>query len=167
MTRGSSAQPSVLPDSLEENPVGAETLGSDGDSPSQVTCQARPRFLKSEVEFHDPHVGAFCDDAAEAGPALCSLKVPKVLPPRSTGPSIRVGALDFSEPHPTAAMSNTTINLPKFWENDVSLWFLMVENIFAMRKIDPECQRHELLLSSLDLRYLQCVEHVLLDLDPM
>ena len=43
----------------------------------------------------------------------------------------------------------------------------MVENIFAMRKIDSECQRHELLLSSLDLRHLQRVEHELLDLDPV
>ena len=43
----------------------------------------------------------------------------------------------------------------------------MVENIFSMRKIDSECQRHELLLSSLDLRHLQRVEHVLLDLDPV
>ena len=83
------------------------------------------------------------------------------------GPPIRVGASDFSEPHPTVAMGNTTTNLPKFWKNDVSLWFLMVENIFASRKIASECQRHELLLSSLDLRHLQRVEHVLLDLDPM
>ena len=34
LTRGSSAQPLVLPDSLAENPVGAETLDSDDDSPS-------------------------------------------------------------------------------------------------------------------------------------
>ena len=74
---------------------------------------------------------------------------------------------DFCEPHPAVAMCHITINLPKFWENDVSLWFLMVENIFFMRKIDSECQRHELLLSSLDLRHLQRVEHVLLDLDPV
>ena len=167
LTRGSSAQPSVLPDSLAENPVGAEILGIDSNSLSQVTCRTCSRFLNSKVEFHDPRVGAFCDDAAEAGPALCSLKVPEFLPPRSTWPPIRVGAPDFSEPHPTAAVGNTSINLPKFWENDVSLWFHMVENIFAMRKIDPECQRHELLLSSLELRHLQRVEHVLLDLDLM
>ena len=43
----------------------------------------------------------------------------------------------------------------------------MVENIFSMRKIDSECQRHELLLSSLDLQHLQRVEHRLLDLDPV
>ena len=45
----------------------------------------------------------------------------------------------------------------------------MVENRFALRKIDSECHRHELLLSSLhvDLRHLQRVEHVLLDLDPV
>ena len=41
----------------------------------------------------------------------------------------------------------------------------MLENIFAMGKIDSECQRHKLFLSSLDLRHLQRVEHVLLDLD--
>ena len=35
-------------------------------------------------------------------------------------------ASDFSEPHAAAAMGNISINLPKFWENDVSLWFLMV-----------------------------------------
>ena len=128
LTRGSSAQPSVLPNSLAENPVGAS-----------------------------------CDDGAEAGPAFCSLKVPEVLPPQSTGPPIRVGAPDFSEPHSAVAMGHIIINLRKFWENDVRLWFLMVENIFAMRKIDSDCQRHELLLSSLDLRHLQRVEHVLLD----
>ena len=105
------------------------------------TCS---RILKSKVEFHVPQVGASCDDAAEAGPALCSLKVPEVLPRRSMGPPIRVGAPDFSDPHPTAAMGNTTINLPMFCENDASLWFLMVENIFPMRKIASECQRHEL-----------------------
>ena len=132
MTRGSSAQPSVLPNSLAENPVGASY-----------------------------------DDVAEAGPAFCSSKVPEVPPPQSTEPHIRVGAPDFSEPHLAVAMGHFTINLRKFWENDVSLWFLMVENIFSMRKIDSECQRHELLLSSLDLRHLQRVEHVLLDLDPV
>ena len=134
----------MLPDSLAKNPVGVKTLGSDGDSPSQATCRTYPQFLKSKVEFHNPQVGASCDDAAEAGPVLCSLKVPEVLPPRSTGPPIGVGAPDFSEPHPTAAMGNTTINLSKFWENDVSLWLLMVENIFDMRKIASECQSHEL-----------------------
>ena len=36
-----------------------------------------------------------------------------------------------------------------------------------MRKIASESQRHEFLLSSLELRQLQCVEHVLLDLDPV
>ena len=92
--------------------------------------------------------------------------MPEVLPPRSTGPPIRVGGPDFSVPRSTAAMGNITINLPKFWENDVSLRFLMLENIFAMRKIASECQRHELLLSSLDLRHVQRVKHVLLDLDP-
>ena len=72
-------------------------------------------------------------------------------------------AYDFSEPH--AAMGNIIINLPEFWENNVSLWFLMMESIFTMRKIESECQSHELLLSSLDLRHIQRVEHVLLDLD--
>ena len=86
MTRGSSAQPSVLPNLLAENPVGAS-----------------------------------CDDVAEGGQAFCSLKVPEVLLPQSTGPPIRVGAPDFSEPHPTVAMGHITINLPKFWENDISL----------------------------------------------
>ena len=43
----------------------------------------------------------------------------------------------------------------------------MIENIFPTRKIDSECQRHELLLSSLDLRHLQRVEHALLALDPV
>ena len=131
VTRGSSAQPSVLPNSLAENPVGAS-----------------------------------CNDVAEAGPAFCWSKVPEVPPPQSTGPPIRVGAPDFSEPHPAVAMGHITINLPKFWENDVRLWFLMIENIFSMRKIDSECQRHEPLLSSLDRRHLQRVEYVLLDLDP-
>ena len=131
-TRGSSAQPSVLPNSPAENPVGASY-----------------------------------DDAAEAVPAFCSSGAPEVLPPQSTGPPIRVGASNFSKPYPAVAMGHITINLPKFWKNDVSLWFLMVENIFSMRKIDSECQRHELLLSSLDLRHLQRVEHVLLDLDPV
>ena len=69
--------------------------------------------------------------------------------------------------HPAVAMGHITVNLPKFWENDDSLWFLVVENIFAMRKIDSESQRHELLLSSLDLRHLQRVEHELLNLDPV
>ena len=95
------------------------------------------------------------------------VKSPEVLPPQSTGRPIRAGAPDYSEPHPAVAMDHITINLSKFWKNDVSLWFLMVENIFAMRKIDSECERHELLLSSLDLRHLQRVEHVLLDLDPV
>ena len=108
-------------------------------------------------------VGASCDDAAEVSPAFCSLKDSKVLSPQSTGRPIRVGAPDFSDPHPAVAMSYITINLPKFWENDVSLWFLVVENIFSMRKIDSECQRQEFLLSSLDLRNLQRIEHVLLD----
>ena len=76
-------------------------------------------------------------------------------------------ASDFSEPHAAAAMGNITNNPSKFWENDVRLWFLMVENLFAMRRIDSKCQRHELLFSSLDLRHLQRVEHVLLDLDPV
>ena len=132
MTRGSNAQPSVLPNSPAENPVGASY-----------------------------------DDVAEAGPAFCSSKVLEVSPPQSTGPPIRVGAPTFSEPHLAVAMGHITINLPKFWENDVSLWFLMVENIFSMRKIDSKCQRHELLLSSFDLRHLQRVEHVLIDLDPV
>ena len=128
VTRGSSAQPSVLPNSPAENPVGASY-----------------------------------SDAAEAVPAFSSSRAPEVLPPQSTGPPIRVGASNFSEPYPTVAMGHITNNLPRFWENDVSQWFLMVENIFSMRKIDSECQRHELLLSSLDLRHLQRVEHVLLD----
>ena len=85
-------QPLVLPDLLAENPVASETLGSDGDSPSQVICRTRPRFLKSKVEFHNLQVGASCDNVAEAGPALCSLKVPEVLPPRSTGPPSRIRA---------------------------------------------------------------------------
>ena len=167
LTRGSSEQPSVLPDSLAENTVGPETLGSDGDSPSLVICRTCPRFLISKVEFHDPQVGASCDDAAEAGPSLCSLRVPEVLPSRSTGPPIRVGAPNFFEPHPTAAMGNIIINLTKFWENDVSLWFLMAEIIFDMRKIASQYQKRELLLSSSDLRHLQRVEHVLLGLNPM
>ena len=37
----------------------------------------------------------------------------------------------------------------------------MLENIFAVRKIDSEYQKHELLLSSLVLQHLQHVEHVL------
>ena len=74
---------------------------------------------------------------------------------------------DFSELHAAAVIGNITLNLPKFWENDISLWFLVVENIFAMRKIAAEFQRHELLLSSLELRHLQRIEHVLLDLDPV
>ena len=76
-------------------------------------------------------------------------------------------ASNFSEPHAAAAMGHIIINFAKFWENDVSLWFLMVENIFAMRKIASECQRHELLLSSLDRQHLQRVGHVLLDLNPV
>ena len=75
MTRGSSAQPSVLPDSLAENPIGSETLINDRDSLSQVTCQTGHKFFKSKVKFHDPQVGASCNDAAEANSALCSLKV--------------------------------------------------------------------------------------------
>ena len=157
----------MLLDSLAENPVRVETLGSDGDSPSQVTCRTCPQFLRSKVEFRYPQIGVSCDDAAEAGPALYSLRVLKIPPPRSMGPPICVGAPDFSKPHAAAAMNNITINLPKFWENDVKLWFLMVENSFAMRKIASEFQRHELLLSFLELRHLQRVEHVLLDLDPV
>ena len=42
----------------------------------------------------------------------------------------------------------------------------MVENIFAM-KIASEFQRHELSLSSLELRHSQRLEHVQLDLDPV
>ena len=38
---------------------------------------------------------------------------------------------------------------------------------FAMRKIASEFQRHELSLSSLELRRLRRVEHMLLDLDPV
>ena len=79
LTRGSSAQPLVLPNSLAKNPV-----------------------------------GAFCNDVAEAGPAFCLLKVPEVLPLQSTGPPIRIGAPDFSEPHPAVAMGHITINLTKF-----------------------------------------------------
>ena len=83
------------------------------------------------------------------------------------GLPIQVKAPDFSELHPAAAMGNITINFPKLWINDVSVWFLVVENIFAMRKIASKCQRHKLLLSSLDLQHLQRVKHVLLDLDPV
>ena len=43
----------------------------------------------------------------------------------------------------------------------------MVENIFAMRKIGSKCQRYEIFLSSIKLRHLRRVEHVLLDLDPV
>ena len=133
----------------------------------QVTrdSSAQPSVLPN-LPAENP-VGASYSDAAEAVPAFSSSRAPEVLPPQSTGPPIRVGASNFSEPYLTVAMGHITINLPKFWENDVSLWFLMVEDIFSMRKIDSECQRHELLLSSLDLRHLQRVEHVLLDLDPV
>ena len=87
LTRGPSAQPLVFSYSLAENPIGAETLGSDGDSPSQVTCWTYPQFLKSKVEFHKPQIGAFYRDAAEAVPALCSLRVHEILSPRPTRPT--------------------------------------------------------------------------------
>ena len=40
------------------------------------------------MDFHDPRVDASCNDAVEARPALCSLKVPEVLPFRPAGPQI-------------------------------------------------------------------------------
>ena len=86
----------MLLDSLPENPVDAETLESDGNSTSQVTCRIYPQFFKTKVEFHNPQVGASCDAAAEAGPVLCSLRVTEVLPPQSMGPPNCDGALDFS-----------------------------------------------------------------------
>ena len=51
------------------------------------------------MDFHDPQVGVSCDDAAKAGPALCSLRDPEVLPSGSMGPQILVGAPDFYKPH--------------------------------------------------------------------
>ena len=39
----------------------------------------------------------------------------------------------------------------------------MAENIFTVSKIASEFQKHKLSLSSLELRHLQRVEHVLLD----
>ena len=77
-----------------------------------------------------------------------------------------MGAPDFSESSAPTTMGNITINLSKFWENNVRLQFLMVKNIFAM-KIASEFLRHELSLSSSELPHLQSVEHVLLDLDPV
>ena len=86
------------------------------------------------MEFRDPQVAASCDE----GPVFCSLRVPEVFPSRSTGPPIHVGSPDFSELHAAFVMRNIAMNLPKFWENDVRLWLVMVENIFVMRKIASE-----------------------------
>ena len=57
------------------------------------------------------------------------------------------------------------IELPKFWESDIPLWFTTIENTFRLRNIYNETQRYELLLTALDLRYLQKLEHVLADID--
>ena len=57
------------------------------------------------------------------------------------------------------------IELPMFWENDIPLWFTTIENTFCLRNIYNETQRYELLLTALDLRHLQKLEHVLADID--
>ena len=60
-----------------------------------------------------------------------------------------------------------TMALPKFWETDVSLWFMSVENLFQLKGVADEKLKYELLLSALDLRHLQRIEHVLANLNPI
>ena len=58
------------------------------------------------------------------------------------------------------------VKLPNFWETDVSLWFLTVENLFRQKGIFDENKMYEFLLVALDLRHLQRVKHVLVNLSP-
>ena len=58
------------------------------------------------------------------------------------------------------------VKLPNFWETDVSLWFLTVENLFCQKGIFDENKMFEFLLVALDLRHLQREKHVLFNLSP-
>ena len=56
------------------------------------------------------------------------------------------------------------VKLPNFWEAAVSLWFLTVENLLRQKGIFDENKMYEFLLVALDLRHVQRVKHVLVNL---
>ena len=58
------------------------------------------------------------------------------------------------------------MKLPNFCETDVSLWFLTGENLFGQNGIFDENKMCEFLLVALDIRHLQQVKHVLVNLSP-
>ena len=52
------------------------------------------------------------------------------------------------------------VSLPSFWNSNVELWFATVEHAFLANGICDEHKRFSLVLSALDLKYIQKIQHV-------
>ena len=99
---------------------------------------------------------------------------------QGSGESLRHSLLQRISQHGYAARDTTTaraqpfqfqnmtldVKLPNFWETDVSLWFLAVETLFCQKGIFDENEIYEFLVVALNLRHLQRVKHVLVNLSP-
>lgn len=68
-----------------------------------------------------------------------------------------------SVPGPTATVgAATVVTLPRFWAEDVVLWFLQVENKFRIHHISSQTRRYELLLDALPQEAASEVRDVLM-----
>ena len=55
---------------------------------------------------------------------------------------------------------SSNVSLSSFWDSNVELWFATVEHAFSANGIFNEHKRFSLILSALDLKYIQKVQHV-------
>ena len=55
---------------------------------------------------------------------------------------------------------SSNVSLPSFWDSNVELWFATVEHAFSANRIFDEHKRFSLVLSALDLKYIQKIQHV-------
>ena len=55
---------------------------------------------------------------------------------------------------------SSNVSLPSFWDSNVELWFATVEHAFSANGIFDEHKRFSLVLSALDLKYIQKIQHV-------
>lgn len=149
-----------------------ETLSSIRRRSGAAKMSSHPPGFSSRVAFpqfeSDTELGEVHPLLAEIS-ADASMVRDEDLPPRPNlhppSPSRPTPAPPVREWNDFRASHYVPINLPKFWENDIALWFTTIENIFRLKGVYGEVQRYELLLTALDLRHLQKLEYSMTNLD--
>jgi len=100
--------------------------------------------------------------------SIADLENSRFLTPNQTpGAPICKPSGEFQEMPRDFSQNCVSLNLPKFQETNVPLWFLTAENLFRLRGIFDEKQMCEFLLVALDFRHLERVQNVLNNLNPV